>query len=160
MRRRDLLATVGAAVGTALAGCVGNGGPDPGTDDGSEDGDSDGGSVPPRLTDQTLTEIEECPTQGSASVSWGETAVTVTGCITGRNGCSVPVLAGAAYDAETDELAVTVTTEEEDSGGACTQALTDLGYEATVTFEGGLPNSVVVTHETMGETTTAADASR
>lgn len=165
MRRRDLLGTVGAAVGTALAGCVGNDGPDPATGDGSGDGDSggsDGTDTPttPSVTDRSLTELEECPAQGSASVSWGETAVTITGCITGRNGCSVPVLGGAEYDAEADELAVTVTTEEEDSGGACTQALTDLGYEATVTFAGGLPTSVVVTHEAMGESTTAADATR
>jgi hypothetical protein len=163
MRRRDLLGTVGAAVGPALAGCVGSGGPDPGTGDGDGDSGGDGETdtpATPSVTDRNLTEIEECPTQGSASVSWGETAVTVTGCITGRNGCSVPVLESAEYDAEADELAVTVTTEEEDSGGACTQALTDLGYEATVTFADGLPGRVVVTHETMGESTTAAEASR
>jgi hypothetical protein len=158
MRRRDLLGTVGAAVGTALAGCVGSGGPDPGTGDG-DDGGTDT-SATPSVTERNLTEVEECPTQGSASVSWGETAVTVTGCLTGRNGCSVPVLGSAEYDAEADELAVTVTTEEEDSGGACTQALTDLGYESTVTFAGGLPAGVVVTHETMGESKTAAEASR
>ena len=158
MRRRTVLSTVGTAVGTALAGCVGSGGPDPGTgDDGDGSGDAGG---TPRLTEQGLTELDECPTNGSASVSWDETAVTVTGCLTGRNGCSVPVLGGTEYDAAADELAVTVTTGEEDSGGACTQALTDLGYEATMTFENGLPGRVVVTHETMGETTTAADASR
>ncbi|MFC5368524.1 hypothetical protein [Salinirubrum litoreum] len=163
MRRRELLSTVGVAVGTALAGCVGSG-PDTGTGDDS-DGDSGGSedtSTPatPSMTGQRLTELDECPENGSASVAWGETDVTVTGCLTGRNGCSVPVLGSAEYDAAADELAVTVTTEEDDAGGACTQALTDLGYEATMTFENGLPDRVVVTHETMGETTTAADASR
>ena len=41
MRRRDLLGTVGAAVGTALAGCVGSGSPDPGTGDGDGDAGPD-----------------------------------------------------------------------------------------------------------------------
>jgi hypothetical protein len=167
MRRRELLSAVGAAVGSALAGCTGSGGPDPGTGGGSADDDaggddSDGTETPatPAMTDQSLAGIDGCPERNGASVSWSETTVTITGCITGRNGCAVPVLGSAAYDAAADELSVTVTTEQDDSGGACTQALTDLGYEATMTFEDGLPGRVVVSHESMGETTTATEASR
>jgi hypothetical protein len=171
MRRRKLLSTVGAAVGTALAGCTASG-PDPGTAaDSMGDGDSNGGSsgddsgtgnagTTPSMTEQSLAEIDGCPEQNGASVSWGETDVTVTGCIVGRDGCAVPALGSAEYDAEADELAVTVTTEDGNSGGVCTQALTDLGYEATMAFENGLPGRVVVTHESMGETTTAADSER
>jgi len=112
------------------------------------------------VIERSLTRRDACPTPGSASVSWGETAVTVTGCLTGPTGCSVPVLSSADYDADADELAVTVTTEEDDGGGACTQALTDLGYEATMTFENGLPGRVVVSPIDSWVTTTAADASR
>jgi hypothetical protein len=167
MRRRKLLSTVGTALGTALAGCTASG-PGPGTGDGGgpdSNGDSGGSGdtetpATPNITEQSLAEIDGCPEQNGASVSWGETAVTVTGCIVGRDGCAVPALGSVEYDAEADELAVTVTTEDGNSGGVCTQALTDLGYEATMTFENGLPGRVVVDHDSMGETTTAAEASR
>jgi hypothetical protein len=81
-----------------------------------------------------------------------ENTVVVTGTITGHNGCMTAALGSASYDPETDELSVgVVTTRREGTENQfCTQEVVALGYEATFTFEGGIPHSASVSHDGEG----------
>jgi hypothetical protein len=165
-RRTFLTATAATGIGS-IAGCLG---------DGESSGSSDGtGTQTGEPTDSTTdeparsptggeevssTSLEatgDCSSSGSGSVSFESSAVVVTGCIQGPNGCHQPVLREATMNGDT--LEVVVTTEEQ-GGDMCTQALVQRGYEATVSFGGGLPATVTVVHDSMGEQTTVATADR
>ncbi|WP_435118603.1 hypothetical protein [Halolamina sp. C58] len=176
MERRTFLAGTAAAL-SAVAGCVGE--PPETPDDGAEPTDTDeetdtdtpGTDTPadgtPDDTDtpgdtpsgastaivsRSLEQQGECDSGGNASISTEGTTVTVEGCITGRNGCMYPALAAASYDADADELTVRVTTEDEsDPDEACTQALVQRGYLVTVEFDGSLPGTTTVFHDSMDE---------
>ena len=64
----------------------------------------------------------------------------------GEAGCRTAELGSVNYDGE--ELTVAVaTTRREDAGDACTQAVVEVDYRATVAFEHGSPDTVVVTHD-------------
>ena len=83
--------------------------------------------------------------------------VTLTGTITGSDGCATAVLGDVTYDRAADRLRVVVATEKESGGGAiCTQCLTEIDYEASVALENGTPVTVVLVHRgTTGETRVA-----
>lgn len=168
MQRRTFIATVAASLGTTtLAGCVGGGpgdGPaggesptDQADDDPTDSGtdsrtETESETAPaPTMTGSSLESREDCSNPGSASITAESNAVVVEGCITGKNGCQVPKLADASYDADADELAVTVTTEKSSDADTCTQQVVQRGYVATVEFEGGLPKTTVVVHEGAGD---------
>jgi hypothetical protein len=156
MRRRQLLRNFGTAGLAAAAGCLGSG--DPG--DGPDDGGSTGTDTPtPGVTgtDFEVTGVESGSTEQSAGVAF-DGDVTVTGTTTGRNGCYTAVLEAVAYDHP--ELVVTVRAEEQGGAGGCTQALVEIDYEATVATAGPGPDTVVVEHDSMGETTTVTTATR
>jgi hypothetical protein len=91
-----------------------------------------------------------------------ETAVDVSGTIWGNNGCYIATLQDATYDPEADTLTVEVKSKTEDSEEtkACTQCIAEVDYETTVSFEGTLPGTVVVSHVKGLEKTTAARKSR
>lgn len=85
-----------------------------------------------------------------ASVSWDrpDSTVTVTGTIWGRDTCSTAELAGVSL--EDDTLTVTVRATRRASAGettACGQCIVEIDYEATVSFDRGLPGEVVVVHQ-------------
>lgn len=148
MNRRTLVQYL--AVGTAaLAGCASGG--DPGTGDTSTDTvATDGGADQSTVSDSNFTVTgQESGTQvDEATVQFDAETVRVDGTIWGSNGCKTAVLGGADYTANTGELTVAVvTTDREDAGDACTQAIVEIGYEAEVRFEGGRPDTVVVTHD-------------
>lgn len=73
--------------------------------------------------------------------------VGLTGTIWGSDGCQTAILDDASYDADQDHLQVSVVTESEDPDKMCTQAIVEIDYEAAVTFSGGLPGSVSVSHD-------------
>ncbi|WP_313691563.1 hypothetical protein [Halorarum halobium] len=187
MDRRALLSGLaGTTLLDATGGCLGGGG-GPGDDDGDADEPADGDDEP---TDTTSTDgpggddtdaetgtsapasgisnrrferTGDCPVEraGTAEVTFGADAVTATGCITGNNGCKRAALAGTTYDDASDTLTIVVTTTTgEETPAACTQQLVRRAYEATVSFAGDLPDRVSVVHESMGERTEAATASR
>ena len=136
MNRRTFLGTACFAGAVSLGGCL-----------------SDGGGDTP--ADPTVTTTEFTVLGGrsgtevdEATVAVEGTTVTVEGTIWGADGCQTAELAGADYDAEADELTVAVAeATREDAGNACTTAIVETEYRATVEFEGGLPDSVVVTHD-------------
>lgn len=150
MQRRSFITTVAAALGTGVtAGCVAN---DPGGDPATgtvQNGSPDSTDSPeptPSKTGDSLERRDACGGPDTASISAESNVVTVEGCIVGKNSCQVPALADATYDAEADELTVTVTTEKDSEADACTQQLVNLGYTATVEFQGGLPKTTTVIH--------------
>lgn len=174
MDRRTVLALVAGAGSTALAGCTGGGGSD---GDGGDEPTSEPSETPtetpagtgtptdtetgpPSVVDRSFARTGDASEPDeSASVAFGDDAVTVSGVISGKNGCMQASLKGAEYDPDADELRVRVETVRE-GGDVCTQQIVYRGYEATVAFEGGLPTSVVVEHESMDEVRTVTDATR
>jgi len=163
MKRRAALRRAGAAGLAALAGCLDR--VRPAAPDGSDS--PTGTSTPePAIAAQAfqVTGIRSGGSGEEASVSF-EDGVTVTGTITGNNGCYTAVLDAASYGAHggTDRvLVVDVRAKEEtpEGGGVCTQALVDISYEATFELTGPPPAAVLVRHESMGETTTVARVER
>lgn len=151
MRRRQVLAGASMAL---LAGCL--------TDGGSP---SNGGTSPPPGETTTPTpEVDntflKIPNSGCgeiterADVSADEDAlrVIVDGTTSAPSACYTARLADAAYDADADELRVTIETyDSSEEGEACAQCITELDYVATAEFSGALPGSVVVVHRTRGE---------
>jgi hypothetical protein len=173
MKRRALLAAAAGLLPT-VAGCVSSGGggapstESPSTttapsttDDASSPTDTPCPSSTPSLVDHSFERREECADPGGATVVFGSCDVAVTGCIRGPDGCSVPALGDVRYDADADVLTVLVTVEREaDEDTVCTQAIVDLGYAVTATFEGGLPGTVEVVHEGAYGRAEAARATR
>ncbi|WP_058367447.1 hypothetical protein [Haloparvum sedimenti] len=175
MHRRTILRGAAAGVATALAGCAENSTPgDDPTDsedgtteagDGSDDADGDSGGSDggdgtptdadaPALVDAALERRGDCSEPGTAAtVAFADDAVTVDGCLEAANGCIYPELASAGY--EDDAFVVAVEgVDESDPDEACTQAIEYRAYEATASFEGGVPATVEVRHD--GELVTEA----
>lgn len=167
MDRRTALSLAAGVGSVALTGCTGAGG-------GSSGGNGEPSESPkptatetpneegefPRITDRSFIRTGDADEQReSASVTFGDDLVAVTGVIRGKNGCMRASLAAAEYDSDTDELRVRVETVRE-GGDSCTQQIVYRGYEAAVEFAGGLPESVVVEHESMGVVRTVTDVTR
>ena len=130
MKRRAILCSIGLA---ALAGCVGDGGPSSTT-----------------VTDAELqvAGIDPGDQVDDATVSAEDGTVTVEGTIWGPDGCATAELERADYDADSDELTVAVATARRgDVGDVCTQAIVEIEYRVTVSVEGAVPGTVVVTHD-------------
>ena len=158
MDRRELLTSCGAVIGTAaLGGCLNRYEEMAGEAGETTQGD-DGGATdqPPTLADTSFELLDsgcgQPRNEASVSFAEGDGAVGVTGTISASSACYVAELADASYDAETGTLEVTVASVEKDGADACAQCITEIDYEATFTFEGGLPASVRVVHRAMGET--------
>jgi hypothetical protein len=155
MRRRVLLSTLGLALTTPAAGCLGGGAPpvaeDGGTEDpdGTDDGSGGSGTATrSRFVETSLTGTGRCEQPGTASVRFGADGVTVTGCARGPNGCAVPALADASYTPDGGLLTVVVASRVERHGDVgCTQALVPLGYEVRVVMDGTVPEAVSVVHD-------------
>lgn len=177
MDRRTFLARTGVLAAVGVAGCTssGTGGEDSDTGEGSNngednsdddssndsgrtdnggsnddttttDGESDGSDA--TIADRTFERTGECNSTGTTTVARDGDIVVVEGCIRGRNGCSVPVLDTAEYDADANELSVVVGTEvEKEEDEMCSQALVSLGYELRITFDGQAPTNVTVAHD-------------
>jgi len=155
-----------AAVGAAfLAGCL-DGGPAGDGDDGDDGGDGGPYDSPSGTPESTLVDSEFEVTSvmsgtatQAADVSFEDGTVAVEGTTTGNDGCYTAELRDASY--EDGRLTVTVeAVDDSEEDQACTQALVEIDYEATFQFEGGLPGSVAVRHDSMGEIHDVADVER
>ena len=141
-------------IAAGAAGCTGG----PSAGGGSDGGDETTTTTtttttterPVKLVEKSLeADLPACATTENptrASVSREGTTVTVEGSIVASDGCQTAVLGGATYDADAGELRVTVKTEAE-TAGDCVQCLVRIDYVAELTFEGGLPEQVVVVHK-------------
>ncbi|WP_101295461.1 hypothetical protein [Halegenticoccus soli] len=135
-----------------------------GTDDATEtptDG-SDGASATPSqpsISDRSFAETGDCSEPETAEIAYGESSVAATGCIRGPNGCSAARLNGATLDGGTLEIVVGIE-DTRDENEVCTEAIVHLGYEATVEFDGGLPEKTIVIHDGMDGRKTVATAER
>ena len=180
MDRRELLVSVGAAMGTAsLAGCLSDyrdvagevGETTEGTtettvyetsDETTTDDPTTTATGPTSLASSSLDVLDSgCgqPTN-EASVDFrdADLAVDVSGTIAGSDACYTAKLEDASYDADADALVLTVASTREEDSEVCADCITEITYEATATFEGGLPATVEVVHEALNETTTVATA--
>ena len=144
MERRTFI-TATAGLLAATAGCVGGA---PETPDDGPATTATPTPAAPAITARSLEPREQCDQAGGATISAADGAVTVDGCIVGKNGCMVPALESATYDADADELTVRVVTEDQsDEDEMCTQQIVHRGYRVTVEFAGGLPGTTTVIHD-------------
>jgi hypothetical protein len=160
MDRRTFVATLGALAAGTLAGCLS--GDPPAGGDGSRptDDQTETPSPTPDVslaeTSFTVEDVQSGTGNDEASVSFDD-GVAVDGTIMGKNGCYTASLGSATLEDAT--LEVVVDSHERDDADACTQALVDIDYRASFTFEGRLPDRVVVEHDIDSERTTVAEAS-
>lgn len=77
-------------------------------------------------------------------VTFDDHSVHVTGTISGQNSCYTAELKNATLEQET--LTVDVRSFENDTNELCSMCLKEIEYDATCTFENGLPKRVVVAH--------------
>lgn len=116
-------------------------------------------ATPDAVTGTALTVTERAcgEKQDGARVEWDrpDSTVTVNGAIWGTDGCDTATLADVAY-ADGVVTATVDTTERDDTGEttACTQCIVEIHYEATITFDHGLPSDVVVVHRHGDQETT------
>ena len=151
MNRRTLLETAGTVGAVALAGCASTDG-----DDGTPEGTATPtDTAPPQRTDTSFTVQQSRSGQqrDAAEVTTDGTTITVEGTIWGSDGCTTAELAAATYDADELTVAVATTAREPtaasatDGEVACTQAIVEIDYRMTATFDAALPGSTVVTHD-------------
>lgn len=97
---------------------------------------------------------------GGAEVSFDEQSIVVTGTVVGNNGCYRARLADVSYESSSDTCRVVVEAyDASDPDEMCTQCITTIDYEASVAFDGGLPETVDVVHDDMsGRSTVATDS--
>ncbi|WP_363467690.1 hypothetical protein [Halogeometricum borinquense] len=154
MKRRTALAGV-ATLALPFTGCIGGsegpGGEETNTTAGEEetmngtDEHTDGGGGTPAVHDTSLSALDSCP---EVALNVDDDTVVCRGCVRGKNACTIAVLDEATYDADADELRVVVATEEDrEEGTMCAQVIQELGYEVSVTFDGGLPGTVTLVED-------------
>jgi predicted secreted protein len=141
MQRRQVLA---AASTLFVAGCTG-----PAASAPEEPTGTPTGSVALEGTGFDVTDAGCGVEREAAAVAFDADAVSVTGTTSGADACRSARLADATYDASTDRFDVVVETYRAETGG-CAQCITEIDYEATASFSGGLPGTVVVTHRSRG----------
>ncbi|MFC6992561.1 hypothetical protein ACFQH3_12885 [Haladaptatus sp. GCM10025707] len=154
MNRRTFIVSAAGVAATAGAGCVSSG-----------NGNGSGGNTTttatpepkPKVTNKSLSVVSAgCGNEVSeASVSFqpDQSQVQVSGVIWGPNACHTGKLESAEYDEESDTLTVHVVTKQPDEDAMCAQCIQEIEYEASVGFENGLPETVVVNHTVGGEKT-------
>jgi hypothetical protein len=115
-----------------------------GADEGNDNPDPTSTSKPSLVHNSFEIVSAGCGTgKSDTSVSFGD-SVRVTGTIRGKNSCYTAELKSAVLDQGT--LTVTVRSFETENSGVCAMCLKTIEYESTYTFEGGLPERVVVIH--------------
>ncbi|WP_231184940.1 twin-arginine translocation signal domain-containing protein [Haladaptatus sp. DYF46] len=187
MQRRDILKRAGAATTVGLlGGCLSREGGSPGNSesDGGGTGTTEtttttasetttaegttetGTTTQTSTTDTTVKDrsLEVISTEcgqpkNDAAIEFEESKkrLVVTGSMTGSDSCTRPKIESAKCDTESSTFTVTMGTKQKDGSVGCSECITEIEYRATFTFEGALPKSVTVTHESMGESKVVAD---
>lgn len=161
MNRRTFLTVVAVGSVAGVAGCVSSTNPGTGSESTTDDPTTE---QSPTFTNKSFTVLsKDCGSAVSeASVSFQpeQSQVQVSGTIFGPSACYTGTLESASYDGESDTLTVHVVTEEPDEDAMCAQCIQEIQYEASIGFENGLPETVVVTHTTDGKAHEVARASQ
>lgn len=165
MKRRTLIRAVAVGGIGGITGCVGSdpdgGGSTAGPTESPTEEPTDtptGTATPrstptstpghPRLTGRSFEVVDgECGNETNrATVEWAERTVTVTGVISGSNGCYTAELQRAKYDSDEDELRVDVQSYEPEDASNCTMCIVQIDYRSEFEFEGRTPETVTVRH--------------
>ena len=165
MLRRTVLSGLAVALPTAVAGCTGSEQATPETDTANgatETGTPTSSTVTTNHITATLLPRAECPEPGEATVSFGEEgAISVVGCVVGKNACTVPRLQNITYDADTSIVTVVVAAvEDREEDEACAEVLTNLGYEVDIETSGTEPTGVEVVHDDVDGRRTVVDVTK
>jgi hypothetical protein len=149
MRRRDFVSAAAAVGAVGVTGCIDGGDGDDGNEtDGNETDNGDGGEAAVTGTSFDVSSVRGGDVGESASYSFEDGTLRVTGVIVGSDACKTAELGDARYDGEREAVVVdVVTTDSEDAGDVCAQVLTPIRYEATVEVEYDEQPGVVVTHD-------------
>lgn len=172
MDRRTLLRGAVPLLAGAVAGCLGGSDDGSGGDDGDGNGGDGGSPTDPspasdpsptatpsqtdapgewRLVDRSFrVQDAGCGTdRDEATATADGSRVTVSGTITGSDTCHMARLAGVTCEGSGGRLRVEVASylPESTETKFCAECLTKIDYEATFTFEGGRPGTVVVVHD-------------
>lgn len=125
-----------------------------GSENGSSTTDSSGGSA-----NDSSGETTSKPSNG-ASVEFdaAEKKVVVTGTVITSDPCHVAELGKTEYDRRANELFVTVEAKRKEGADACVSCVGAIRYEATFTFDEGVPQSVQVAHRSQGKKETVEKA--
>jgi hypothetical protein len=164
MERRQFLRRTTAVGALGLAGCISDENDDPSGTGGADggDGDTPTETAPPTemptatpetvsVADRSIETVDSgCHSGGESGHSVQESedsqTVTISGTIVTPTPCYEATFETLEYDADADTLTVVVGSDPDDSG-ACIECVGAVDYEATVSFEGGLPGSVDVSHD-------------
>lgn len=153
MKRRILLTACSGALGSCIAGCLGQS-PTTDTDETTTTTTTESNTETTTTTDADtmirdtsfeVQDISQTSQDETSSVSVDGTTVTVTGTIWGRNGCYTARLDDARFTDSTLVVAIE-SYEDADEDEACTEANVYVDYEATIELETDPPGEIVVTH--------------
>ena len=147
MRRREFVSAAAAVGAAGVTGCIDGG--DGNETDGNETDNEGGGEAAVTGTSFDVSSVRGGDVGESASYSFEDGTLRVTGVIVGSDSCKTAELGDARYDGERESVVVeVVTADSEDAGDVCAQVLTPVRYEATVEVEyDGEAPPVVVTHD-------------
>ena len=180
MNRRTALQTAAVGLAAGLAGCASSEGdpeedsteaetpePDESNDTTMTDGDPDETEDAAdtidsdRVAGASFTHTGECSDPETADIEFldSEVEAVIIGCIEGRNGCAVPVLAGGSEDNGTLRVEVGEV-EISDDDMMCTQQIVQLGYELRLRFDPEAPETIEVFHDGAADQGVVATASR
>jgi hypothetical protein len=177
MKRRALLRRASATVAVgAVAGCLSDPGEGGSGDDAAETNDTmetdseettsdrttEQGTTrsgPPEMTARSIsttnTDCRSSEDPETASVSFGSDQVDLSGVVTAPDPCHEAAFESVGYD----ESELVVVAALSSSDGACMECEGIVEYEGSVGFDSGVPETVVVKHESRNETRTVTTAS-
>lgn len=135
MDRRQFIIGVGVAAATSMSGCIdtteGESNPDTTTESPERDTAT--------ITTHSFTKVspKETPVDPTAVLNTAEKSVVVRGTITVPDSCTTIALGSPPEVISGDQVRVKTMIGTKDTGGdMCTQALRELGYELTFSYEG------------------------
>lgn len=148
MRRREFVSAAAAAGAAGVTGCIDGG---EGDDDNDTD-DRDGDDASPTVTDTSFSSsvLRDGGAEESASYSFEDEKLHVTGVIVGSDACKTAELESAEYDGDRGAIVFdVVTVDAEDAGEVCAEVLKPIAYEAVVEIDlmYQVQPAVVVTHD-------------
>ncbi|MFB6299590.1 MAG: hypothetical protein ABEH65_04950 [Halobacteriales archaeon] len=150
--RRTVLAVGIFLVGVLVAGCLGGSGAGDGPDHNQTESESEEQSTDDDVTTPSLGSTFEIldvtstgTTDGSASVTFENQTIIVTGTILGSNSCYTARLGTVTI--ENGTLLVRIESyEDADENKGCREVIIGINYEVNIEINGDPPSAVTVDH--------------